>query len=80
MGQRKLEKMMKLLLVTGASAGIGTKTAEHFLADGYSAVNLSRRRCPNRTTGRHAIKIPRSLVRRSATTTAPRRRACSIIS
>lgn len=37
---------MKLLIITGASAGIGTKTAETFLAADYTVVNLSRRRCP----------------------------------
>ena len=37
---------MKLLLITGASAGIGLATARHFADDGYTVVNLSRRRCP----------------------------------
>ncbi|MDE0348199.1 MAG: SDR family NAD(P)-dependent oxidoreductase, partial [Gammaproteobacteria bacterium] len=37
---------MNLLLVTGASAGIGTSTAEVFLDAGYAVVNLSRRPCP----------------------------------
>ena len=37
---------MKLLLITGASAGIGLKTAELFVAHDYTVVNLSRRRCP----------------------------------
>ena len=37
---------MNLLLVTGASAGIGTSTAEAFLDAGYAVVNLSRRPCP----------------------------------
>ncbi|MCZ6888135.1 MAG: SDR family NAD(P)-dependent oxidoreductase [Gammaproteobacteria bacterium] len=37
---------MKLLLITGASAGIGLKTAELFVANDYTVVNLSRRRCP----------------------------------
>ena len=37
---------MKCLLITGASAGIGLHTAERFLAEGYTVVNLSRRRCP----------------------------------
>ncbi len=46
MGQRQLETLMKLLLITGASAGIGMKTAELFLARDYQVVNLSRRRCP----------------------------------
>ncbi len=37
---------MKLLLITGASAGIGETTAELFLGQGYKVVNISRRRCP----------------------------------
>ena len=37
---------MKLLIITGASAGIGLRTAETFVSDGYQVVNLSRRRCP----------------------------------
>ena len=37
---------MKLLLITGASAGIGLATARAFADDGFTVVNLSRRRCP----------------------------------
>ncbi|MDH3641757.1 MAG: SDR family oxidoreductase [Gammaproteobacteria bacterium] len=37
---------MKCLLITGASAGIGLHTAQRFINDGYTVVNLSRRRCP----------------------------------
>ena len=37
---------MKLLVITGASAGIGAATAAAFLAAGYAVVNLSRRPCP----------------------------------
>lgn len=37
---------MKLLIITGASSGIGLTTAERFLADGHRVVNLSRRPCP----------------------------------
>ena len=37
---------MKCLLITGASAGIGLHTAQRFIKEGYSVVNLSRRRCP----------------------------------
>lgn len=37
---------MKCLLITGASSGIGLHTAQRFVAEGYTVVNLSRRRCP----------------------------------
>ncbi|HEY5681208.1 MAG TPA: SDR family oxidoreductase [Pseudomonadales bacterium] len=37
---------MKILLITGASAGIGLHTAQRFVAEGFAVVNLSRRRCP----------------------------------
>ena len=37
---------MKCLLITGASAGIGLHTAQRFVAEGYTVINLSRRRCP----------------------------------
>ncbi len=37
---------MKCLLITGASAGIGLHTAHRFIDEGYTVVNLSRRRCP----------------------------------
>ena len=37
---------MKCLLITGASAGIGLHTAQRFLKEGYTVINLSRRRCP----------------------------------
>lgn len=37
---------MKLLIVTGASSGIGLHSAQAFLNAGYNVVNLSRRRCP----------------------------------
>lgn len=37
---------MKCLLITGASTGIGLHTAQRFASEGYSVVNLSRRRCP----------------------------------
>jgi 3-oxoacyl-[acyl-carrier protein] reductase len=41
-----LEPSMKILLITGASAGIGLATARFFTDDGYTVINLSRRRCP----------------------------------
>ncbi len=37
---------MKCLLITGASSGIGLRTAQRFLSEGYTVINLSRRRCP----------------------------------
>ena len=37
---------MKCAVVTGASAGIGLHTAQRFVDEGYSVVNLSRRPCP----------------------------------
>ena len=37
---------MKTLIITGASSGIGLQTADTFAKQGYTVVNLSRRRCP----------------------------------
>ena len=37
---------MNVLLITGASAGIGLHAAELFLKSDYQVINLSRRRCP----------------------------------
>ena len=37
---------MKLMVITGASAGIGLATARRFAEDGFTVVNLSRRKCP----------------------------------
>jgi NAD(P)-dependent dehydrogenase (short-subunit alcohol dehydrogenase family) len=37
---------MKVAIITGASAGIGTATAQAFLDDGFSVYNLARRNCP----------------------------------
>jgi 3-oxoacyl-[acyl-carrier protein] reductase len=37
---------MNYLVITGASAGIGARTARHFLTAGYRVINLSRRPCP----------------------------------
>ena len=37
---------MPHLVITGASAGIGTATAELFQKNGFDVVNLSRRPCP----------------------------------
>jgi 3-oxoacyl-[acyl-carrier protein] reductase len=41
-----MEAHMKLLLITGASSGIGLAAAGRFLRDGFTVVNLSRRKCP----------------------------------
>ena len=46
MGPRRLGRAVKLLVITGASAGIGAATAAAFLAAGHEVVNLSRRPCP----------------------------------
>lgn len=37
---------MKCMLITGGSAGIGLHTAQRFLKEGFTVINLSRRRCP----------------------------------
>ncbi len=37
--------MNKLLVITGASKGIGKATAELFLANGYRVINVSRSKC-----------------------------------
>ena len=37
---------MNLLIVTGASSGIGRAVAARFLSEGFSVVNVSRRPCP----------------------------------
>jgi len=37
---------MRYLVITGGSAGIGARTAAHFLGAGYGVINLSRRPCP----------------------------------
>ena len=38
--------MNKVLVITGASAGIGKATTELFLQNGWRVINLSRRPCP----------------------------------
>jgi 3-oxoacyl-[acyl-carrier protein] reductase len=43
---RKGGTIVKCLLITGASAGIGLHTAQRFLREGFTVINLSRRRCP----------------------------------
>ena len=37
---------MKVAIITGASVGIGSATAEAFLAEGFTVFNLARRVCP----------------------------------
>lgn len=39
---------MSLLIVTGASSGIGRAVATRFLVEGYVVLNVSRRPCPER--------------------------------
>jgi 3-oxoacyl-[acyl-carrier protein] reductase len=48
MGLFILEGGMNLLVVTGASSGIGRAIATRFLVEGSVVVNLSRRPCPER--------------------------------
>ncbi|MCY4130864.1 MAG: SDR family NAD(P)-dependent oxidoreductase [Gammaproteobacteria bacterium] len=38
---------LKVVVITGASAGIGLAATFKFVASGYKVVNLSRRACPN---------------------------------
>lgn len=38
---------MKVVVITGASAGIGLAATYKFISDGYRVINLSRRPCPN---------------------------------
>lgn len=47
MGRRHQEDNLKVVVITGASAGIGLAATYKFQAKGYAVVNLSRRPCPN---------------------------------
>lgn len=43
--QRAERELNKLLVITGASRGIGLATAKHFLEQNYRVINLSRTAC-----------------------------------
>jgi 3-oxoacyl-[acyl-carrier protein] reductase len=45
-GVVEVEGIMKTLIVTGGSTGIGAATAQTFLAAGWQVISLSRRPCP----------------------------------
>lgn len=46
MGRKGVDGNMKQVIITGASAGIGTAAAAQFLEDGWRVTNVSRRPCP----------------------------------
>ena len=50
---------MNLLIVTGASSGIGRAIATRFLVDGYAVVNLARRPSPERGVANIACDLAR---------------------
>ena len=52
---------MKLLIITGASSGIGLATAQEFLHHSFKVVNISRRPCPLETETKNVINIPMNL-------------------
>ena len=47
MGRRDKGFILKVVVITGASAGIGLAATYKFITQGYRVVNLSRRPCPN---------------------------------
>lgn len=48
---------MKTVLITGASSGIGFKTAELFLKKGYRVINFSRRGAPDERIINYGVDI-----------------------
>ena len=49
--------MSKVLVISGASKGIGLATAKHFLANGYRVINLSRSACPEPAVTNLAVDL-----------------------
>ncbi len=47
MGRRIEGFDLKVVVITGASAGIGLAATYKFIAKGFKVINLSRRQCPN---------------------------------
>ena len=61
MGRRHKDDVLKAVVITGASSGIGLAATDRFVDAGYRVINLSRRPCPNSDV----ISIPCDLSRES---------------